>query len=203
METALRRAQRRMLQLIINTPRRRPQPPHNTDDITSELSSDDNPTTATNLENLITLTNDELLEPWPEFIRRATRAVEAQLAKLHIDDWTTHYLRRKWSWAQRIAQQDNDRWSYLVATWNPQLSNCQQARRPQARPCKRWDDDINAFLQHHHNTHRLDNPEHNSTNSIITPAWTTLATDTITWQSLQNNFIQYTQQIAAPPTTSK
>ena len=207
MEATLRRAQRRMMRLIINTPRRRPQPPQSAQhDDDSETTNDD--ATPTNLENAITLSDDEMLEPWPEFIQRATRAVEAQLAKLKIDEWTTYYLRRKWLWARRIAQQNNNRWSKIVTQWNPQSTNHQQARRAQSRPCKRWDDDINAFLRHHNNSeHHHDKHLHNSTNNqcmnshtnAIAHDWTIAATNTTLWQSLLNNFMKYMQQ---PPKRS-
>ena len=190
------------MRLIINTPRRRQQrhqpTQHNDDD--SETTNDDNITTATNLENVITLTDDEVLEPWAEYIQRATRAAEAQLAKLNIDEWTTHYLRRKWLWAQRIAQQNNKIWSTIIAQWSPQLTNHQHARRAQARPCKRWDDDLTAFLRHHNNSeHHQDKHLHNSTNNerinkhtnTTAHDWTIVATNTTLWQSLLNNFLKY------------
>ena len=95
METTLQRAQRRMLRLIIGTPRRKTKQAtpddnhsvHSTDDVASNTSS-------TNLEHLIELTDQELLEPWPDFIKRATRTAEAHLERLNIEDWTTLYLRK-------------------------------------------------------------------------------------------------------------
>ena len=103
---SLRRAHRRMLRLEIGSPRRIT---HTTQNETiSETSTDDvasNTSNKSNLEQLVTLSDCELLEPWQDFIRRATREVEATTAKLDIDDWTTTYLRRKWRWAKRVANQ--------------------------------------------------------------------------------------------------
>ena len=149
MAATLRRAQRRMLRLIVNTPRRTTQQTHHSDDDTNTANDATSNTSDTNLEHLITLTDDELIEPRPEFVKRATRAVEAHLDRLQIGEWTTYYFRKKWKWASRVAQQPTDRWSHLAAHWNPQL-NQRRAQRPQARPRKHWDDDINSFLQHHY-----------------------------------------------------
>ena len=210
METTLQRAQRRMLRLIINTPRRRTHKSQRNGDDESQSTNDatSNPPD-TNLEHLITLTNEELLEPWPEFIKRATRAVETQLAKLHIEEWTTYYLRKKWRWASRTAQQPTNRWSRLAAQWDPQLINPRRAHRPQARPCKRWDDDINTFLRHHYNNSRHNDNHNNNTDDLNNdddapppPQWIELATDTITWQSLEDHFVKYTLTMTKATTTT-
>ena len=83
METTLQCAHRRMLRLILGTPRRKTKQTE-TDDNHSAHSTDDvaSNTANTNFEHLIELADQELLQPWPDFIKRATRIVEAHLERL-------------------------------------------------------------------------------------------------------------------------
>ena len=200
MMTTLKRPQRRMMRLIIKAPRRRQTPAtptgnidrHNedqsTDDVNSTLSTD------VDLENLIQLSEQELLEPWPEFIKRTTHGAE-QLAKKHnVDDWTTHYFRQKWRWAARVAKQAHDRWSWLVAGWEPQAHDRRPCNRLSSRPRTRWDDDINHYLQT--TTQHTDN----SNAEDATPNWLQLATNDTLWKDLEEKFIACMTQ--APPTTT-
>ena len=136
---------------------------HSTDDVASNTSS-------TNLEHLIELTDQELLEPWPDFIKRAMRTIEARLERLNIEDWTTLYLRKKWRRAARVAQQPDDRWSRLVVQWDPEVTHPRRAKRPQKRPRTRWDDDINAYLRHCNNETYDDNNDDDTSITTI-PHW--------------------------------
>ena len=131
----------------------------------------------------MTLPDEDPLEPWPDFIRRATRTADACMAKLNIQEWTKTYLQRKWAWAARTAKHSNDRWTQLATAWDPQYEYHKHAQRAQARPRRRWDDDINTFLEHHY-TH--------STTATATQAWTTLAKDRFQWQTLEKAFINFT-----------
>ena len=188
--TTLKRTQRKMLRLVLNTPRRRETTQQDNDDTNSNSTNDvnSNPSNTTNLENLIQLTDDDLLEPWADFMKRATHTAEALAHKHNVEDWPTLHLRRQWRWAQRVAQQSHDRWSWLAAGWDPTVHDKRTCNRQQARPRKRWSDDITQFLQPwyhtatetHDNNHNLD--------------WRDLATDTQLWKSLEDNFITYTQQ---------
>ena len=155
--TKLQRAQRRMMLLIVGTPRRRT-------------------TTSAYLHDNHHTTTDTTTEPWPEYIRRATDIAERQLRTLNIECWTTTYWRRKWRWAARVATQDCTRWSRRVIHWEPQHTEKRQTARRQARPHKRWDDDITTFI------HNL--PQHTTTSQ-----WSQLARDAITWQALEDQFI--------------
>eukprot|EP00973_Karenia_brevis_P036648 5050595-Karenia_brevis.AAC.1 len=103
------------------------------------------------MDHLIEITDDGVLEPWVDFIKRATRVAETHIDRCKIQEWHVHHLRKTWKWAARVAQQPTDRWSKQVALWAPQLHNPQRALRPQARPRKRWDDTINTFLHQHLN----------------------------------------------------
>ena len=160
--TKLQSAQRRMLRLIIGTPRRRQNNDnttrisnnHGTADNTDTHSTDDVASTSSHidLEPFIQLTDDELLEPWPDFMRRATNIAEDAIHKLGVEEWPIIYWKRKRRWTKRISQQDSNRWSQLVTRWEPEVNNPRKAARKQARPCKRWDDDINDFSHQHPTT---------------------------------------------------
>ena len=191
LSTTLRRAQRRMMRLIVNSPRRRTTPPLDNEDHHHDESTDDvnsNATQSSDLEQLLQLSEQELLEPWPDFLKRTTQQAE-ELAKQHnIDDWATHYLRQKWRWAARVAQQSHDRWSRLATTWEPQLHEKRPCSRLNSRPRRRWDDDINHFLDnHYHPQHQSSSEAANSTNR-----WLHLATDTTLWNELEEDFITIT-----------
>eukprot|EP00973_Karenia_brevis_P011725 1586795-Karenia_brevis.AAC.1 len=55
-------------------------------------------------------TKTETLEPWVEWIKRATHQAEERARKLNVEDWVMVHRRMKWRWAARIAQQSSDRW---------------------------------------------------------------------------------------------
>ena len=124
-----------------------------------------------------------MLEPWPEFIKRATRIAEDHLTNANLQEWTTLFLRKQWRWAQRIANQSQDRWSRLVTQWQPELDTKRHAQRQQARPRKRWDDDINNYLQarHSNTNNREPPPEH----------WLESASKT-TWATMEDDYVQHT-----------
>ena len=46
-----------------------------------------------------------------------------------------------------IAKHHEDRWTKLVATWNPAISTKQKGYRKQGRLAKRWEHDLNIYLQ--------------------------------------------------------
>ena len=170
-----------MLRLVIGTPRRLTQnmntndpSEHSTDDVASKTSNGED------LENLIILNEDELMEPWPEFIKRATRTAEKLITKFKIQEWTTVFLRKQWKWAQRIGNQSQNRWSKIAAQWQPDLDPTHPAARRQARPRTRWEDDITAFL------HTKYNNDTNSNNT--TPHWLE-ATTTTTWTTLEDEYV--------------
>ena len=56
--------------------------------------------------------NDEIsseegdLEPWVEWVRRTTHAVESHLTTMDVENWACQARRRKWRWA---APRDNQR----------------------------------------------------------------------------------------------
>ena len=188
MTTTLKRTQRRMLRLIINTPRRRQQTrnPHNdntsssneTDSSTSdEVKS--NPSNTDELKDLVHLTEDECNEPWQDFIKRATQTAEHLATKFNVCDWSELYHRKKWRWAERVANQSQDRWSRIMSSWEPLLHDNRPCKRHNYRPRKRWDDAIRAFLQ-----------------TTPTPKrhWIDIATDTTLWTQKEDDYVAFATQ---------
>ena len=151
--TKFQRTRRHMLRLIVGTPRRRklatPSP-------SATTSTDDSPNTTT-------------LEPWPDYIRRATATAEQHLQKLNLPSWPITYLRRKWRWALRVATQPHNRWPNRAAAWQPQFDLKRITTRRQGHPHKRWEDDLQNFIcSTIHNYHQQTTPPH----------WLELASDT-------------------------
>ena len=182
MITTLQRTQRRMLRMILGTPRRRlqhagTQPPndHSSDDINSNTSQ------SPPLDHLITLPDEEALEPWPDFIKRATRQAEAMTTKMIMEECAVTFWRRKWRWARRVATQARQRWSRLASTWDPEIADRRPTGRKQGRQRKRWDDDITMFL----NTHTDDLPPD------CPPDWLQVAQRGTLWQHLEESFVKY------------
>ena len=166
-----------MLRIIVGTTRRRTTPHTRTN--TSTTATDVNATDVSPTQ-----------EPWVDYIKRATATAEAQLHKLHIDDWPTTYLRRKWRWAARVATLPHNRWPLIAAKWQPQLQLDQRASRRQARPTKRWSDDFTTFLA-------------TTGGSLQTMSWLDAA-KTPQWLGLETSFINHclsTQCSSARSTT--
>ena len=93
--------------------------------------------------------DSEELEPWVEWIQRATHDVEEKCKNLDITSWVDKARGLKWSLAQRIISQEASRWSRQIFAWDPELQFpglvC-KAKRRQARPKFRWIDDISDKL---------------------------------------------------------
>ena len=240
MEMTLKRTQRRMLRLVLGTPRRRHQQPtaptaarahhpqhtqqtpqpqsqptpqcrqhsqahaptqpnnntdherqnhhddnvqsnspttHNHNDNDDGSDVDSNPATTTPSDQLDTTTEEDVLETWVDFIQRATRIAEETIAKHEIEEWTTLLWRRTWRWCHRVAQQPRDRWSHLVAHWRPDLDDKRRGTRHQARPRKRWDDDIQHFLRTHLATLDAD--------------WRDLARNPGAWRNMEQHYLDH------------
>ena len=139
--TTLQRTQRRMLRLIVGTPRRNHQPSRCTNEQATM-----HPSATTGTHELLADTNKDDLEPWVDFIKRATHIAEATISKQNISQWTTAYLRRKWRWAQRLTTVPDNRWCRLITKWKPTTTEHRPVYRRQGRPRKRWRDDIDDYF---------------------------------------------------------
>ena len=198
METILTSTQRRMLRQIIQTPRRhtysnrQPEddnaPPttsqQHKDQDHQEESSDDESTSndaPCNIDGDIDNNDDEKSsqhehENWVDWIRRATREAEAKMQQAGLESWTTMHRRRKWQWAHRIATQEQDRWTARIIRWQPQIHSKRLVKRKQSRLRRRWDVDIQQYLQ----TALGHNAEH----------WQHLAKNADAWYNLQKGYTQ-------------
>eukprot|EP00973_Karenia_brevis_P074761 10389592-Karenia_brevis.AAC.1 len=89
-----------MLRLILGTPRRITQQANQHDDDTNHQSNhneddqdesgddvDSRTTNGSGVEHLMELPDHEILEPWPDFIKRATHIADTLLEKFEIEDW--------------------------------------------------------------------------------------------------------------------
>ena len=180
LENRLRRTQRQMLRMIVGSTRRRTNTTQNgsnnehhndthmndatqptllntTDDKGNDSDNDSNASDVNSetppLDIPIDNNNDDHnMEPWQDFIRRCTHEAEALITSMGIEDWITQQRRMKWRWAQKLATVDTHKWSYYAITWEPALCPQHNAQRCQARPKKRWIDDITHFLSTINNT---------------------------------------------------
>jgi hypothetical protein len=84
---------------------------------------------------------DDAAETWPEWMKRITGLVDAQLKKANIDEWVVAQKRRKWKWAGHIARRCDGRWATKVLDWCPE-----HGRRKVGHPVKRWTDDLNGIV---------------------------------------------------------
>ena len=107
------------------------------------------------------------LEPWIDWIKRVTREMDIKLEKLGIDSWDLQVRKRKWKWAFKLQNTNDNRWSKVALNWNPLLhfdGNIQRAYRKQSRPRSRWTDDFTKFASKEYDAdiswEMLNNDEH-------------------------------------------
>jgi hypothetical protein len=86
------------------------------------------------------------VEPWEEWIRRTTHQAERRVAELNLDDWLTVHRRQKLEWARQLVTDDVDTWAFRALAWQPDEVKYQRA---QARPRRRWQDEICSLLRQH------------------------------------------------------
>ena len=133
-------------------------------------------------------TTADPVEPWVEYIQRATRRAEHLMTLHRIDNWTTVHKRNVWRMASRVANHDRTRWTWRVLQWQPDLNPRQNGQRKHGRQHKRWDDEVNIFLRrrkpdlHRPPTHTHSKGEPND----IT--WMQIAQDTETWTALEHHY---------------
>ena len=150
LENRLRRTQRQMLRMILNSPRRRRTTPTTNNDTTHShpdaAASQDNdaassPSSGTDTHDVDSDTPDvhippdadDDLEPWADWMRRCTHEAERQMTNLGIDDWVVKQRQRKWRWAAKVAM-DTHKWGLHALMWNPLLDPRLNPRRRQERP---------------------------------------------------------------------
>eukprot|EP00959_Pyramimonas_sp_CCMP1952_P117943 2466097-Pyramimonas_sp.AAC.1 len=121
-----------MLRLIMGAPRRRKAHNQNAHD-DHETNQNKTESSTTNCEDPPHSTvNDEWedgMEPWTEYIRRATRIATEHAECSKMECWTTLYFKRKRRWASRVATHGCDRWTFLSSMWEPSNHDHRPAQR--------------------------------------------------------------------------
>ena len=119
--------------------------------------------------------------------KRSTDEVIDEMEDAKIRCWIKTHKRMKWRMALRIASIPNERWMVKAAEWNPELSSRYKAHRAIGRPRRRWEDDINEFLQSE------ENETENSTESD-NKSWIKAAKDRGRWILLEKDDVMTTEE---------
>ena len=122
-------------------------------------------------------------EDWVEYIERSTNEAMEKMENEKIRCWSMTQRKMKWRLAMRIATPPNERWLFKAAECNPELSSKYRPRSI-GRPRKRWEDDINEFLE------QLEDDTGNLTESSnhIHKNWVNTAKDRGRWTLLEENY---------------
>ena len=118
MEEELQTARRRMLRLMFVKRRMQQQEP------SADLSD-----------------GSSVLEPWVDYVRRATHLAEGIMNKFGSECWAPLQRRRKWRFAGRVARNPDKRWTKRLLYWKPTLGG----GRSVGRPVTRWTDDLEQY----------------------------------------------------------
>ena len=86
-------------------------------------------------------------EDWIEYIKRSTKEAEEHMKKMKIPCWIETLKRLKWRMARRIVSLPDERWTRKFFDWQPGPDNKIKTRRMVGRPKRKWEDDINEFLE--------------------------------------------------------
>ena len=198
----LQSCQRRMLRIIINTPRRyntttrsSTQSPSTSDasstttpcdDIDSNPPTpDDNKTDDSDTDSRTSNTSDHR-EPWIDYVRRSTHRAEQLMTRHGIEPWTTIQRRLVWRLAATVANHPSTRWTHQVSLWHPVFDTCRTAHRTRGRQRKRWSDDITPQLrQHLPHLH----PTTTGDSDIKDTTWMATARDPVIWSILEQRYV--------------
>ena len=136
MKKRLRAIQRKMLRMVLGTRRRLTR-------VVEEGGS--------SLTSASACSDDEEeakyeLEPWSDFLRRVTHLAEDRAKAEGLQEWLATWRQRQWRWARKAVTTNRRKWSSVAMQWSPPLHASQSASRNQARPKKRWIDDIQGYL---------------------------------------------------------
>jgi hypothetical protein len=117
MEKELRTTRRKMLRMMIGTGRRRAT-------AARQGVADEG---ANSLEDAANKSLHEgsfdpepALEPWVDWIRRATHDSERLVKEVNLEDWVVIHRRRKWHFAGKAATKSDNRWSTRLFSWVPE-----------------------------------------------------------------------------------
>jgi len=134
-------------------------------------------------------TDEDTLEPWEHWIRRATRQVEEELGKAGIEDWVCAYRRRKWRFAGYTAQDQENKWSLQTLRWAEDRRQDLQTGgrgRKRGRPKTRWADEIAAYVDNLFGTGKKND-------------WLSIASEAPSWKLMEADFVQGKWKAALAP----
>ena len=106
-------------------------------------------------------------ETWIEYIKRTTELAEEKMERLGYVNWTTSYRKKKFRFAGRAAQAQDNRWSKRLLDWKPHF-RCFPSRCV-GHPLKRWED---LFIE------------------LAGGAWSDAASDPNFWPLLEGAYVQ-------------
>jgi len=158
----LQTAQRKMLRSILGKGRR-PLSLSECSEDSLQSTEDNNPDE-----------EEELLEPWHEWIQRVTHEAMTAMKRVGVPDWAEEQARRKWRWTGHLCRRTDGRWSRKVLDLTP------AGPRRRQRPRCRWSDAINRFMT------RLTVGER-----CPVEFWCGLASDRDSWANLEEDFVCY------------
>jgi hypothetical protein len=167
-QNRLKTIQRKMLRMILGAKRKKMPNPVETE---SDRSNEEERPSSTS--NSVEMDEDEILEPWPDFLRRTARLVESKMEAAGLEEWLVTWRRRQWRFAGKLVRDNKHKWSYIALQWDPQLHSRARCGRAQGRPRKRWEQDLIDF-----------------TFSRATPGcWKIDAEDSHKWAALEKGFV--------------
>ena len=106
-------------------------------------------------------------ETWIEYIKRTTELAEEKMERLGYVNWITSYRKKKFRFAGRTAQAQDNRWSKRLLDWKPHF-RCFPSRCV-GHPLKRWED---LFIE------------------LAGGAWNDAASDPNFWPLLEGAYVQ-------------
>ena len=126
-------------------------------------------------------------EDWIDYIKRSTADALDKMERAKIRCWNRTHKNMEWKLALRIATSPSERWlKKKAAEWNPELSSRYRTNRAIGRPRKRWEDDINDFLEQTLGEKEKDEPiERKIQNNNI---WINTAKDRKEWARLEEKY---------------
>ena len=160
-EQALRKTQRSMLRKMTRVGRRTVEQDSSSSSGASGVPDTDGESEEAELE-------EETLEPFIDWLKRATHISEELAHKHGLQDWVDAQRSRKWRLAGHIARRTDGRWSTKLLSWSP------SGHRSQGHPMTRWRDELVSF-----------------TWSVYGRGadWREIAQDRATWIALEEGFV--------------
>ena len=120
-------------------------------------------------------------EDWIDYIIRSTNDKRRlrKNGKCEVSMLEQDSQKMKWRLAMRIATSPSERWLMKAAEWKPELNSKYRTNRATGRPRKRWERDINEFL----NLVEEETQNLTESDSQINKTWINTANDRARWTS--------------------